>query len=138
MTTWAAGGSKLTLLHCRHTGASQWLSRKDCLQRRRCGFDPWVGKIPCSSGNPLQRFCLEDGLVGCSPWGHKESDTTEHARMGTAGPKALGSSQAMTLDARLKWEGHVSLLSSLPWPQRSPLSYVLLLSSALPLCSPSS
>ena len=33
------------------------------------------------NGTPLQYSCLEnpmDGsLVGCSPWGHKESDTTE-------------------------------------------------------------
>ena len=33
------------------------------------------------NGNPLQYFCLENpmqrSLVGCSPWGHKESDTTE-------------------------------------------------------------
>ena len=33
-------------------------------------------------GNPLQRSCLENrhgqrSLVGYSPWGHKESDTTE-------------------------------------------------------------
>ena len=36
------------------------------------------------NGNPLQYSCLEnpmDGrrsVVGYSPWGHKESDTTEH------------------------------------------------------------
>ena len=34
------------------------------------------------NGTPLQYFCLEnpmDGgaLVGCSPWGHTESDTTQ-------------------------------------------------------------
>ena len=33
------------------------------------------------SGNPLQYSCLENpmdwGLVGCGPWGRKESDTTE-------------------------------------------------------------
>ena len=33
-------------------------------------------------GNPLQYFCLENPhgqrhLAGCSPWGHRESDTTE-------------------------------------------------------------
>ena len=58
--------------------------------------------------------------MGCSPWGRKEPDTTEHTRIHTPGPKTLGSSQAMTLDADLHWEGHVSLLSSspsLPWPQ---------------------
>ena len=35
-----------------------------------------------SNGNPLQYSCLEKShgwrrLVGCSPWGHYESDTTE-------------------------------------------------------------
>ena len=34
------------------------------------------------NGNPLQYSCLENpmdirSLVGCSPWGCKESDTTE-------------------------------------------------------------
>ena len=38
------------------------------------------------SGNPLQDSCLEKShgqrsLVGFSPWGHKESDGTEHAHM---------------------------------------------------------
>ena len=37
-----------------------------------------VGRL----GNPLQYSCLENphgqrSLVGCSPWGHKESATTE-------------------------------------------------------------
>ena len=27
-------------------------------QCRKCRFDPWVGKIPWRSGNPLQYFCL--------------------------------------------------------------------------------
>ena len=84
------------------------------------GRSPGIG-----SGNPVQYFCLENphgqrSLVGCSPWGRKEPDTTEHTRIHTPGPKTLGSSQAMTLDADLHWEGHVSLLSSspsLPWPQ---------------------
>ena len=34
-----------------------------------------------SNGTPLQYSCLEipwtEGLVGCSPWGRKELDTTE-------------------------------------------------------------
>ena len=47
------------------------------------GFDPWVGRSPGGKhGNPLQYSCLENphgqkSLVGYSPWGHKESDTTE-------------------------------------------------------------
>ena len=36
-------------------------------------------------GNPLQYSCLENsmdrGLVGYSPWGHKELDTTEQVTL---------------------------------------------------------
>ena len=35
-----------------------------------CGFDLWVGKIPWERE-------WQKSLVGCSPWGHKESDMTE-------------------------------------------------------------
>ena len=47
------------------------------------GLIPGSGRSPGEgNGNPLQYSCLEnsmDGgaLVGCSSWGHKESDTTE-------------------------------------------------------------
>ena len=50
---------------------------------RRCGFDPWVGKIhwrrkwqPTSVFLPGKSHG-QRSLVGCSPWGHEESDTTE-------------------------------------------------------------
>ena len=45
---------------------------------------PGSGRSPGEeNGNPLQYSCLENphgwkSLVGCSPWGRKESDTTEH------------------------------------------------------------
>ena len=63
------------------------------LQGRRCRrprVDPWVEKIPWSSSwEPSQVFLPGDshgqrGLVGYSPRGQKESDTTkvtEHAQM---------------------------------------------------------
>ena len=44
---------------------------------------PGLGISPGEEhGNPLQYSCLENphgqrSLAGCSPWGHKESDTTE-------------------------------------------------------------
>ena len=44
---------------------------------------PGLGRFPGGgNGNPLQYSCLENphgqrGLVGYSPWGHKESDMTE-------------------------------------------------------------
>ena len=50
---------------------------------RRPGFDPWVGKIPWRrKWQPTPVLLPEEShggrsLVGYSPWGCKESDTTE-------------------------------------------------------------
>ena len=50
---------------------------------RRHGFDPWVGKVPWrGKWQPilvflLEKFNVQRSLVGNSPRGHKESDTTE-------------------------------------------------------------
>ena len=47
------------------------------------GVIPWLGRSPRGGqGNPLQYSCLDNphghrNLVGCSPRGGKESDTTE-------------------------------------------------------------
>ena len=52
-------------------------------QCRRCRFSPWVGKIPWRrKWQPTPMFLPGEfhgqrSLVGYSPWGHKESDTTE-------------------------------------------------------------
>ena len=54
-----------------------------CLKRRRPGFDPWVGKIPWRRAwlpTPVflpGEFHGQRSLVGCSPWGCKESDRAE-------------------------------------------------------------
>ena len=46
-------------------------------------FDPWVEKIPWRrEWQPTLVFLLgefhgQKSLAGCSPWGHRESDTTE-------------------------------------------------------------
>ena len=54
------------------------------------GFDSWVGKIPWRRAWQPTPVVLpgephgQRGLEGYSPWGHKESDTTEatfHAHM---------------------------------------------------------
>ena len=70
-----------------------------CRRHKRRGFDPWVRKTPWSrkwhgegNGNPLLHSCLENprgqrSLAGCSPWGHKQLDTTE----GTCTRTAAGS-----------------------------------------------
>ena len=54
-----------------------------CLQCRRPRFNPWVGKILWRrKWQPTPVFLPgkshgQRSLVGYSPWGHKESDTTE-------------------------------------------------------------
>ena len=54
-----------------------------CRRLKRCGFDPWIRKIPWrSSWQPTPVFMLGEfhgrkSLAGYSPEGHKESDVTE-------------------------------------------------------------
>ena len=63
---------------------SLWLRWKRlCLQCRRPRFDPWIRKIPCRRKWQPTPVILawksheQRSLVGYSPWGHKELDTTE-------------------------------------------------------------
>ena len=57
-----------------------------CLQCGRPGFDPWVRKIPWRRKWQPTPVLLpgkshgQRSLVGYSPWGHQESDTTERLR----------------------------------------------------------
>ena len=54
-----------------------------CRLCRRLGFDPWVGKMPWKrKWQPAPVFLPgkshgQRRLAGYSPWGWKESDTTE-------------------------------------------------------------
>ena len=67
---------------------SWWYSGKEsachCRRRRRCGFDPWVRKIPWRRKcQPTLVFLPEEShgqrsLVGYSPWGYKELDAPGH------------------------------------------------------------
>ena len=67
-------------------GLPRWLSGKEpacqCRRCRRCGFDPWIRKIPWRrKWQPTPAFLLGEShgqrnLAGSSPWGC-ESDTTE-------------------------------------------------------------
>ena len=65
--------------------------------RWETGFDPWVGKIPWRrQGQPTPVFLPGEShgwrsLVGCSPWGHKESDTTEQLHFTCGSLQAQGS-----------------------------------------------
>ena len=62
-----------------------------CQSRRhkRCGFDPWVRTIPWRrKWKPILvflpgKFHKQRSLVGYSPWGLKELDTTERMHMHT-------------------------------------------------------
>ena len=46
------------------------------------GSIPGSGRSPGEgNGNPLQHSCLERSLIGYSPWGCKESDTTERLHL---------------------------------------------------------
>ena len=63
----------------------EWIHVYICRRRRRHGFDPWVRRIHCSRKCQLTPLFLtgksheQQRLVGYSPWGRKELDTTEHA-----------------------------------------------------------
>ena len=68
----------------REKGLPWWLSCKESVcQCRRHQFDPWVRKIPWwRTWQPTTAFFTREShgqrsLVDYSPWGWKESDTTE-------------------------------------------------------------
>ena len=54
-----------------------------CRKLKRRGSNPGLERFPQEGiGNPLQYSCLKNPMdrrnpAGYSPWGHKESDTTE-------------------------------------------------------------
>ena len=54
-----------------------------CRRHKRCGFDPWVGKIPWRRKREPTPVFLPGkshglrSMAGYSPWGHKGSYTTE-------------------------------------------------------------
>ena len=54
-------------LRFRWWGLPRWQSGKEsacqCRRCKRCGFNPWVRKIPgVGNGNPLQYSCLENSM----------------------------------------------------------------------------
>ena len=64
---------------CAVAGLSRWLSGKEsACQRRRCGFDPWVGKTPWRRERlPIPVFWLGEFHGPYRTWGRKELDMTE-------------------------------------------------------------
>ena len=79
--------------------ASQVLSDKEsACHCRRCGYDPWVGKIPWRrKGHPTRvflsgKFLGQWSLASYSPWDRQESDMTvaEHTRAHVCGETNMG------------------------------------------------
>ena len=75
-------------------------SKSICLQCRRPGFDPWVRKIPWRRKWQPTAVLLpgkshgQRNLVGYSPWGRKESDTTEQLHFHCGGTWRFASPEA--------------------------------------------
>ena len=76
------------LTNIRMNGHPCWLNCKEsACQCGRHRFNPWIGKIPCRrewQPTPVflpGKFYEQRILAAYSPWGLKESDTTEHACM---------------------------------------------------------
>ena len=92
---------------CTTTLGLLWWLRQEriCMQPRRPRFDLWVGKIPWRrKWQPAPVFLPGEFqgqriLVGCSPWGHKESDRTEQLRLSTTIKPVLWSLGAATTEA---------------------------------------
>ena len=91
--SWTVFSDHLTLFHPSpqsSPGFPRWRSGKESAWRyRRCGFSPWVGKIFWSRKWQPTPVLLpgkvhgQRSLVGYRPWGHQESDMTEHTRAHT-------------------------------------------------------
>ena len=83
----AHGAAESDMTEWLRAAQHRWWSVKNPLANagdRRCGFHPWVRKIPWKrkwQATPafwLGEFHGQRSLAGYCPWGHKESDTTEH------------------------------------------------------------
>ena len=84
-----------------------------CRRHKTCRFDPWIGKIPWRrKWQPTPIFLPGEShgqrsLVGYSPWGHKELDTTE--RLSTHAYTSQSESAGCTGFSKIK----IELLTSL-------------------------
>ena len=86
-----------------------------CRKHKRCGFDPWVRKIPWRrSRQPTPVFVPGEShgqrsLAGSSPWGRKESDKTEATSHGCVDCSLPGSFDHGVLQARILKQVAISL-----------------------------
>ena len=86
-----------------------------CLQGSIPGFDPWVRKIPWrGKWQPTPVFLPGESneqrsLVGYSPWGHKELDTTEQLTLSKGKRKTLALSWAGSTHRRvaIRWDTQI-------------------------------
>ena len=92
----------------------------------RCGFSSWVRKIPWRRKQQLTplflpgKFHGQRSLVGYSPWGHKQSNTTEglsththtHTHTHTC---AQGARAGLGLLAALLWRESSTCRGNEPW-----------------------
>ena len=80
---WGRGGRHKREVKDFSGGANGKEPACQCRRSKRCGFDSYVGKIPWKRAwQPTPVFLPGEShgrksLVGCSPRGRKESDTTE-------------------------------------------------------------
>ena len=107
-----------------NSGLPWWCSDKEsACQCRRCGFDPWVGKIPWRrKGQPMPVFLPgkpqgQRNLEGYSPWGHKELDTIYRLSTHVCFPTQLSVMLPWQLD--ISYTGNIYAISSV-----QSLSYV--------------
>ena len=86
-------------------------------------FDPWVGEIPwITACNPFQHSCLQKeshgqrSLVDNSPWGRKESDTTEQLSTSppTPPPSPYPGPGSLVLPRVPMWSDWVSVRVQVP------------------------
>ena len=88
-----------------------WLGGKEsacyCSRHKRCQFDPWIRKISWRKAwQPTPVLLLgkshgQRSLAGYSPWGHKESDMTEHTRTLYNFPSRVKSSSTVCQQSHL-------------------------------------
>ena len=114
-----------------------------CRRHKRHGFDPWVRKIPRRrkwQPTPVflpGEFHGQRGLASYSPWGRKESDTTEvTARRQAKSPGVLGENMKVQTLCHVKEPGSLGL-GDVAAHQRSRTT-VRLSALSCPICSYSS
>ena len=96
---WGRGGRHKREVKDFSGGANGKEPACQCRRSKRCGFSSWVGKIPWRvKWQPSPVFLPgeshgERSLAGCSPWGHREWGTTEHAYPASI-RRTLGTSHA--------------------------------------------